>query len=233
MGLSFKDSLKTAELFNDMRMRDVRGYAAASYGLQPEWTPQDGNTQYDEYDDTAVSTIDDTKTINLNTKQFGLTQEENSQYITFEMARFYDGFDLKDTNIFIHYVNSDNKDGRDEAVNVCYTGDKIRFGWLITKKATAKSGVLKFEIEAYGRNSKGDSYLWKTRPNNQLDVIESLSGNGSIIEPDPSWVTTLLNKINAKVDEAKRYADDAHATAEEFHRSIVSITPDEIRGVFA
>ena len=84
------------------------------------------------------------------------------------MPRRYDGFDLlSNTTIIIHYVNKDGHEGRSNVVNVYYNEEYIRFGWLVNKNATAVEGTLEFEIIAYGVNSNGDEYVWKTKPNNQ------------------------------------------------------------------
>lgn len=223
MGLSFKDSLKMA---NECDAKKTIAKSRISTAVKPKtfamsnddvsnyavdegWTMKVGGRQYDDYSDKNVSIIDDLKTISLNTKQFNITQEENSQYIPFEMPRFYDGFDLLTTTILIHYVNADGYDDRDSVVNIHYNDEKIRFAWLVNNTATAVAGTLQFEIEAHGTNSKGEQYVWKTRPNKQLNVLESLSGNGGIIEQDPSWISGFLDQVNEKVSEAQKYANEA------------------------
>ena len=225
MGLSFKDSLRAA-ISERERVANIDMHDAADEGvdtvdtlmddscratrdIEEGWTMKMGGRIYSEYTDANISKIDEMKTIALDNRQFNITQEENSQYIPFEMPRFYDGFDLLGTTILIHYVNSQNHDDRDSVVNVHYNNDKIRFAWLVNSTATAVAGKLKFEIEAHGTNSKGEQYVWKTRPNTNLDVLESLSGNGGIVEQDPSWITSFLEQVTEKVSEAQGFANEA------------------------
>lgn len=247
MSLSFKDSLKMAndktaakaaavntELMTKRIEDDRAEDDMSSYAMVREtWTMKPGGRQYNDYTDENVSTIDDLKAISLNVKQFNLTQEENSQYIPFEMPRFYDGFDLLPTTILIHYVNEEGYDDRDDVVNIHYNDEKIRFAWLVKGTATAIAGNLKFEIEARGTNSKGEQYVWKSKPNKQLNVLESLSGNGGIIEQDPSWITSFLEQVNEKVGQAQKYANEAKGYVEQVGDSVerAEAAADKAQGV--
>ena len=113
MSLSFLDSLKntmdtsvsepmiaTAEI-NDVSVADVGIMTLDEAPMIAAYSGDDGNWQqhqeyvrYSSFFDDNISIVNDTKDINLNSKQFNITQEENSQYIPFEMPRYYDGFDL-------------------------------------------------------------------------------------------------------------------------------------------
>lgn len=237
MGLSFKDSLNKVKENNNARMinnnispmsldDDVSAYddisltslddesavAAASDSLEG-WTRSSNYLYYEEYSDDNISNVDDLKNVLIDKKQINLTQESNSQYIPFKMPRRYDGFDLLNTTIIIHYVNKDGYEDRSNVVNVYYNEEYIRFGWLVNKNATAVEGTLEFEIIASGVNSKGDEYVWKTKPNNQLSVLKSLAGNGAI-EPDNTWITSFMTQVNEKVAEAQRYAQEAKTTVD-------------------
>lgn len=238
MGLSFKDSLNKAKENNNARMMsnnisltsldddmlvydddislasldDESAVAVHSDSLEG-WTRSSNYLYYEEYSDENISSVDDLKNVLIDKKQINLTQESNSQYIPFKMPRRYDGFDLLNTTIIIHYVNKDGYEDRSNVVNVYYNDEYIRFGWLVNKNATAVEGTLEFEIIASGVNSKGDEYVWKTKPNNQLSVLKSLAGNGAI-EPDNTWITSFMTQVNEKVAEAQRYAQEAKATVD-------------------
>lgn len=173
---------------------------------------------YDDYHDDDISVIDDLKNITMNDKQINLTQESNSQFIPFEMNRFYDGFDLATTNLLIHFVNKNKNEDFTTPVNVKYNSDKIRFAWLCGKNATAISGELEFEIHAIGTNSKGDEYIWKTRPNGKLNILKSLEGDG-VIEPDASWTSSFLVQVTEKVAEAQAAANEAQNIAKSVQES--------------
>ncbi len=237
MGLSFKDSLNKAKENNNARMMDnnispmsldddvpvyddtslasLDGESAVAVNSNSleGWTRSSNYLYYEEYSDENISNVDDVKNVLIDEKQINLTQESNSQYIPFKMPRRYDGFDLLNTTIIIHYVNKDGYEDHSNVVNVYYNDEYIRFGWLVGKNATAVEGTLEFEIIASGVNSKGDEYVWKTKPNNQLSVLKSLAGNGAI-EPDNTWITSFMTQVNEKVAEAQRYAQEAKTTVD-------------------
>lgn len=184
----------------------------AAYALDDNgWIQDDVKyVRYDEYKDNNVSTIDEHKMISLNPKQFNITQEANSQFIPFEMPRFYDGYDLTKASIMIHFVNRDRHGDYAPAVNVSYNKDRIRFAWLVDERATVVDGNLAFEIQARGTNSKGETYIWKTRSNDKLIVHKSLSEDGTItIEPDESWIVSFMTQITEQVAIAQGAAQDA------------------------
>ena len=64
-------------------------------------TDKDYRFYDDEYHDDNYSNVDQQKNITLDSSQFNITQEQNSQYIPFKMPRYYDGFDLKDTQYLL------------------------------------------------------------------------------------------------------------------------------------
>ena len=119
MALSFEDSLNatnetnvksstvTTSAANDEQVASVASYsmsnediAVTAYSLADEgWTKDTNYKYYSDFRDDNVSNIDDNKNIALNQKQFNITQEENSQFIPFEMPRYYDGYDLKNAVI--------------------------------------------------------------------------------------------------------------------------------------
>ena len=170
---SFSDKLKAAKIASTV--------STASYGVNPElevmtldetfydglaysgetWTEDKTNYRwFDDFSDENYSIIDDEKNILLNDKQINISKEENSQFIPFEASRRYDGYDLLKTNISIHYDRADGSHGADQAVNVRYTSDKIRFAWKVSSDASAIVGTLKFEIHATGSisDNRGNTY---------------------------------------------------------------------------
>ena len=198
-------------------------------------------TYYDnEYYDDKISTVDDNKNITLSDSQINLTQEKNSQYIPFEIPRFYDGFDLSKTKIAIYWVNENGAGSTSIPVDVYYNTTKIRFAWLIDSDVTARAGKIKFEIQASGTNSKGFNYLWKSRPNDGINVLQALEIK-SFIEPDDTWQTDFIQKLSTQVSKAENArklseqaaseaieaANDAKQTVENFHSDIA----DEVNNI--
>lgn len=235
MAISFQDSLKAAQEESKSAVKST-AFAAEpeimtleSYGIATaddtvaaysgddgSWIQVTGQGYdfYDEYNDENVSTIDDEKFIKLNPKQFNITQETNSQYIPFEMPRYYDGFDLTKAKLQIHFVNSRGHGGIDYPANVYYNNDKIRFAWLVDSRATQVEGALNFEIQAIGKNSKNEDYVWKSRTTKDLNVLESLTST-AYIEPDSSWQDSFMARIEGQVVIAQNQAALAQAAAQE------------------
>lgn len=177
---------------------------------------------YDQYEDSAYSIIDKLKNIKMDDNQINLTQEDNSQFIPFEMPRYYDGVDLMQMLIQVHYVNKENQDGIATPVNVTYSVDKIHFNWLVDKNVTNVEGEVDFEITATGSNEKNESYLWKSRPNGKLNILKSLAGNG-VIKPSDDWYTGFVQLMDEKVSEATKQAQAAAASAQEAKNAVANV----------
>ena len=213
MSLSFEESFKnnsennvaTADMVATMNIDDNSSVVAYSES-GGNWRQHSDYVIYSAFYDENVSVVDDVKDITLNKKQLNITQEENSQYVPFEMPRYYDGFDLVDAVISIHYKTRNERHGASKPINVTYNDEKIRFGWLIDAGATIDVGVLEFEIHAYGNivGSDGVSkgYVWKTKRNKDLNVLESLCDCEDVInEIDDSWIQELITDVAKKVAE--------------------------------
>ena len=186
-------------------LADEVGIAAYS-GDGGNWQEHTGYVRYSSFSDDNISIINDEKDINLDGKQFNITQEENSQYIPFEMPRYYDGFDLVDTAISIHYTTKSGYHGASKPVNVTYNDEKIRFGWLVDAGATVDAGTLKFEIHAYGTVTGSDGtplgYVWKSKSNDKLNVLQSLCDCKDVINNiDDTWIQELVTDIAKNIAE--------------------------------
>ena len=168
---------------------------------------------YDEYYDNSYSTVDKLKNVTVDSSQINIVQEANSQYIPFRIPRYWDGIDLMKMLIQIRYENVSTKKGQvSTAVNVASSTTNITFGWLVDQNVTAIAGDVRFEIMATGSNEKGNTYVWRTRPNGRLTVLEGLNYDG-IVEPSDDWYTGFVTTIMGHVNEAKEYADQAKASA--------------------
>ena len=244
MSLSFEDSLKNNTVATVKKSENIAMAAVASvenidienpsimtlnenYGIAAyagddgSWQQHSDYTYYYSFSDDNISVISNDKDIALNAKQFNITQEENSQYIPFEMPRYYDGFDLVDTAISIHYETKSGRHGATKPVNVTYNNEKIRFGWLVDAGATIDAGALAFEIHAYGSVTGSDgipkSYVWKSKKNTNLNVLQSLCDCEEVINNiDDSWVQELVTDIAVKVaDQIKDVAVGEQVAAAE------------------
>ena len=88
------------------------------------------------YSDAQVISITN-KTIGSLSEQISVEGESNSQYILFERDRFADGIDLVNKLIQVHYEREDSVAYNCPVVNVDYSEDKVRFGWVIPDRAVA------------------------------------------------------------------------------------------------
>ena len=236
MGLSFKDSLEQATVNaqveneinydNEISLASMPndGIAVASFeddypvmlaysGDSDKFIVSNKYLYYEEYSDDVLSTVDEHKNIILDDSQINLTQETNSQYIPFEINRYYDGFDLMTTNLLIQFRNKNGDGDFVSPINVSYNSAKIRFAWLVDSRVTAVEGKVEFEIQARGANSRGDEYIWKTRPNGELNILKSLSTDGIVI-PDKSWITSFLSQVTEQVALAQEAAREAQEAAD-------------------
>lgn len=221
MALSFGESLKKAQT----QMKSSATTAPTSLStlstddIEPvaltdnsSFVRNNNYVWYNNYTDEKLSYIDMSKNITVDASQINISQEENSQFIPFEMNRYYDGIDLSTMLIQIHYINKNNEEDFDNVINCEYNDSKIRFAWLIDRGVTYLPGDITFEIRATGTNEKGDNYCWISRPNGKLNVLASLSGTG-VIKPDSDWYTGFVNTMNSKINEASAYAEQANAAA--------------------
>ena len=186
---------------------DGLAYSGETWTLNGRYKATDNNALGKRYEDENISYVDDKKNVKINEYQVNLTQEENSQYIPFEMFRYYDGVDLMDTSmkITVFFVNKDGDYGESEVINVRYNDTKIRFGFLVPVEATVIAGKLRFEIHVTGVSPLGGRYLLKTKPNDELIILESLQGNGNIII-DENWATSVLEEVKQAEENAYYYS---------------------------
>lgn len=176
---------------------------------------------YNNYRDDDFSTVDSLKNIKISPNQINLTQEENSQVIPFMLDRYYDGIDLTSMTFRINFVNQNGDGSFDYPVNFMYSDDKIKFYFKVPAEATAIKGKLRMEIYASGENELGEAYKWRTRPNDEINILESLEGN-RLIEPSEGW-DAYLEQIDAKVLQAQNAATEAQNSATEAQNALSEI----------
>ena len=201
--------------------------------IEENWIQSDKYVWSNDYmDDMAVSEVDANKNINANINQISLTQEQNAQYISFIMPRYRDGIDLMNMTIRVHYVNSAGNEWTSDVYNVSYTDTKIKFHWLVDEYVTALAGNLKFEITASGSVTVGGvtkTYVWRTKPNSQFNILASLSGNGNI-EPADGWnsyftmIQEQVRQADIAAGSARTAADDASTALSDLQIQIENIS---------
>lgn len=256
MALSFKESKRLAAENAKKAAKELESRIEATSimdsGITTLADPEAGYTKsgkyvwYNDYSDENYSTVSPAKEITVDSSQINITQENNSQVIPFEMPRYYDGVDLMEMTIQIHYVNANKAENYTAPVNVSYSDTKIRFYWLVSDYATVKDGTLQFEIMATGaitvpNTSETKNYLWRTKPNDQLVVLKALTGTGMTDPTGDDWYTSFLATMNQKVGEAQVYAENARLSAAEAKAVVDGLdeklasyyTKDEVDGFVA
>ena len=226
MALSFEESMnKIASQPMRMAVRTMSLSNNASIsGMEDTFVLNDKYKIYENsYKDEQMSYVDDDKNITVNQAQTCVMQENNSQYIPFELNRYYDGVDLNTMTFTVHYVNAKGEEGASLPVNFYYNDSKIRFAWLLSSNATQVDGDVIFEIIAFGYNEKDEKYLWRTKPNGKITVLKSLTGNGTV-NPTPDWYLDFLEELDAKVDDAI----EQHDIDTESHDDIRSLVGENI-----
>ena len=172
MALSFEESKK--QLSQSAVTATPVVMSTRTMAFMDNWTRDSKYAWFENFTDDKLSYVDENKSIAIDASQMNISQESKSQFIPFEMPRYYDGIDLTEMVISIHFTNSDKQHASDSAVNVKYNNDKIRFAWLVDEKATHIDGALQFEIHADGSISDdhGNSYgyRWKTKPTDKFNV---------------------------------------------------------------
>lgn len=98
--------------------------------------------------------------------------DTNSNILTFEIDRYYDGVDLYTKNIkFI--VKNELGIFTEDAVNLQYNSEFLRFSWILSESVTYKSGAITAAIIFIGTDSE-QNYALKTMPFT-INIDNSLS----------------------------------------------------------
>lgn len=208
MALSFEESKKQmTKLAATPMTMSLTSNNVATIADDGNWTSHSGYPIFSAYVDERISQIDSNKNITVDSSQVNITQEANSQFVPFEMDRYYDGIDLVDMEITVHFTNS-NGHGWSKPVNVKYNDNKIRFAWLVDSKATSAEGKLRFEIHADGiiTDTKNNvyGYRWKSKYTDSFNVLKSICHDtncDNTIVVDDDWVQEIIESVSTSVAE--------------------------------
>lgn len=120
-----------------------------------------------------------------------VTGDINSNILTFEIDRYYDGVDLYTKNIkFI--IKNELGTFTEDAVNLQYNSELLRFSWILSDSVTYKSGTVTAAIVFLGTESD-KNYALKTLPftikiDNSLDFLD-------IEPPYQNWFVNIENRL--------------------------------------
>ena len=159
------------------------------------WAPIDELTAFQ---DDAVFEIDQkTKGIQVLVEQPIVAGENKSQFIKFQMGRYYDAIDLTGMEVNILYESPTGYQDISSAVNREYSDEYIRFGWIVPYAACPVKGTLSFAVEFVGAD-----YTLKTTKST-TEVLDSIAGSSAVPEPvEQTWYIGLQSQTAATLQAA-------------------------------
>ena len=168
------------------------------------WTLLNGYSN-SEYVDTQVFEVDSaTKKIRPISGQPLVAGEKNSQYIRFEMDRYWDGIDVSAKEISITYFLAGAYYGTSEAVSAEVTDSRLRFGWIVPEEACCVSGTLLFVLVL-----QGTDYILKTQIA-ETPVVKTIDEDTVIPEPTrEAWYKTFREQVQADLNASQEALDTA------------------------
>ena len=165
--------------------------------MSMEFEPVPGYAMED-YTDTMVFRVDgSTKQVEAIVNQPMISGENRSQFIRFEMPRYYDGIDLSTKSIQVIYMTESGFSDINSVACVERNDECIRFGWIVPGAASYDTGKLTFGIEFVA-----DDYVLKTR-SVEVDVLDGLNGGEIVPEPrEQNWYIELQQRCDYVLDAA-------------------------------
>lgn len=115
--------------------------------------------------------------------------DTNSELITFEISRFYDGVDLIDKFVKIIYKTAKGT-FQSNACNICYNDEKMRFDWLIPYNATHVKGKIFVAIEIFSEDYSLKSKMFK------MTIEDSLDGTDITDKHEQNWFINIETRLN-------------------------------------
>lgn len=177
--------------------------------MSMEWEWVDGYDNGTYVDDMIFEVDKDTKKMQAIINQTMVAGEDRSQFIRFQMPRYYDGIDLSTKNIQIIYMTESGYSDINTAICVERNDEQIRFGWLVPAAASYEVGILSFGIEFVGSD-----YVLKTRVT-EVEVYDGLNGGEIIPEPEEkAWYIELQQRCDYVLNQATAAKDDAADSAD-------------------
>lgn len=147
--------------------------------------------------------------------------ETNSNILTFEIDRYYDGADLSTMGIQF-LVKSGDAISVEPAYNLQYSDEQIRFSWVMSYFATSCKSVTA-TIEFYGVIDNDIDYSLKTTPFT-IRVKDSLDLNaindGFISDHPTNYLISLSNRVIRLEEKLSGESDSSLATKKDISDAI-------------
>lgn len=180
--------------------------------IEQGYTALTGYTQYALYTDEKIYEVGTDRSI-PDVEQITMKGDTNSQYITFQLPRYFDGVDLTTKQIIVRWYNEENVEAGGSYSDICdvrYSEEFIRFAWLLDFGVTEVAGKVGFNFESIGTNEVDNSYVWKTAIG-KLEITDNLDNGAGGDEPDEDWFTKLM----ARIDEMYKAAEAAETARDD------------------
>ena len=133
-----------------------------------------------------------TITVPSNGVVLGVTGDKNINVVTFKMQRFYNGFDMTDFLIRIHYTTPNNKVRYYTVPDFAIYEDKILFQWLIDGNVCQDVGNVKFSVRMFKVDEEGQIVQ---AFNTTIASAKVLEGMEATCEMESSYVKDELLRI--------------------------------------
>ncbi len=108
-----------------------------------------------------------------------------AEIISFKLPRYIDAVDITTKTIMVAYTNAVGGTDKAFTQTTDIGDDYVIVGWIIDNKVTYAAGKVKFNLELTNDNG----YTWRTY-DAEFNVTEALVVDGSIPEPEPSWIVS-------------------------------------------
>jgi hypothetical protein len=134
-------------------------------------------------------------------KRIAVQFDHNTETVTFECPRYWDGRDLSVMKVYINYMRADGKLGSYTAEDVRVKGQdvsRIHFDWTITRNVTEVQGPISFLVCAKDVDSEGNEKThWNSELNRDCTVSEGLECEHTILEHYPDIITQILTRLDS------------------------------------
>lgn len=149
-----------------------------------------------------------TRTItNLNEiKRMLVQNDHNSERLTFEMPRHFDGHDFSECNVVqVHYQNTDvhetNKSAGVYPVDDLHVSseneEKVVLSWLVSSNATKYVGTLDFAIRFACVADDGKiKYAWNTTTFKGIEIQSSIFNSDEIVQENPDILANHTQRLD-------------------------------------
>ena len=133
-------------------------------------------------------------------KRIAVQYDHRVETVTFDCPRFWDGYDLTLTYIYVNYLKPDKTKGVYLAKNVRVDDNDssiFHFDWVIGRELTSVNGPISFLVCAIQTNEEGyRSLQWNSEINNQKTISNGLECTDVLTEDYLDIITDLLTRMD-------------------------------------